>query len=192
MEKVKAIPGFKNFDDIEVCAKVEEAVIKETTLNFAVEFDRDKAYAAVDLDNESLQRYLAVSRAAIESTRWISIFAPDQQPLFVKQIAQYYNFSPRLTGIMCSKQHTPKAVGAHNKTCYWLPNGQPKTNKKKRRSTESRSSDLEMHTPAATLTNEAPALDLSHYKLVNEVWHYCSVDWDSQRKESSLNDGIPS
>ena len=190
MEEVKAIPGFYNLDDLEVCAKVEEAVSKGTTWNFAVEFDSEKAYAALDLKEDILQRYLMVERAPKQSTRWINIFAPDRQPLLVKQIAQRYNFSPRLTGIMCSKQHTPKAVGIQDTTSPSLPNGQPKTNRKKRKSTESRSSDLEMHKTATTLTHEAPALDLSHYKLVDEVWHYCSVDWDPRRKEPSQHDGF--
>ena len=179
------IPGFNDFDDKEICAKVEKAVLKETTLNFVVEFDSDKAYAAVDLDARSLHKYLRVSRAARESTRWINIFAPDQQPLFVKQIAEFYNFSPRLTGIMCSKQDTPKVVGAQDTTSCWLPNDQPKTNRKKRRSSESQSSDIEMHKTNASLTTEAPALDMSHYKLINEVWHYSSVDWDPQREETT-------
>ena len=104
MEAVKNLLGFSDFDVLHNCTDLEEAVLEEKTLNFVIEFDSDKAYAAIDLKDESLRSYLAVNRVAKESTRWINIFAPDQQPSFVKQIAQFYNFSPRLTGIMCPKQ----------------------------------------------------------------------------------------
>ena len=182
MDTIQSIPGFRDFDDAEVCATVEEAVVKETTLNFAVEFDNDKAFAAVDLDSEGLRRYLAVKRAPQRSTRWINIFAPDQQAQSVKHIAQYYNFSPRLTGIMCSKQHTPSTVGTRNSISNSRSDGQPMRTGKICKSMDSLSADLEMHSVNTAGTSEAPALDLSHYRLVNEVWHYSSVDWDAHRK----------
>ena len=28
----------------------------------------------------------------------------------------------------------------------------------------------------------AKGLDLNHYKVINEVWYYCSVDWGSKCK----------
>ena len=182
MQRINAIPGFSDFDELEYFAKVEEAVLKETTMNFAIEFDNEKAFAAVDLDKETVQRYLKRDRAPKGTTRWINVFAPDQQSSFVEEIARYYNFSPRLAGIMSAKQDTPKAVGAQNTSSRFYANGQPKTNRRSRKSTESRSLDLEMHKLGATSTSEAQGLDFSHYKLVNEVWHHCSVDWAPQRE----------
>lgn len=186
MERINTIPGFDDLDQEEAFVRLEEAVLKATTLNFAIEFDNEKASAAVDLNEESLQKYLTTARTSKESTRWINIFAPDQQPLFVKKIAKYYNFSPRLEGIMCAKQHTPRAVGSVSTTSRPLANGQPRTNRGPRKSTENPSIDLEMHNIGTSSTSEAQALDLSHYKLVNEVWHYCSVDWAPQRKTALL------
>ena len=84
MAAASTLPGFNDFDEIKHFEKLEEAVLKETTLNFAIEYDSDKAYAAVNIETETLQRFLAANRAPNASTRWISIFAPDQQPGFVK------------------------------------------------------------------------------------------------------------
>ena len=184
METVKDIQGFLDFDSLNICTDLEDAVMQETTLNFVIEFDSDKAYAAIDIDNDSLQKYLAVKRAPKESTRWINIFAPDQQISLVKQIAQRYNFSPRLTGIMCSKQRTPAAVGAHDPTSGITSNGQPA---RKRKSTEPRSIDLEMLKTGTKSVSETLALDFSHYKLIDEVWHHCSVDWDQRRKSTLVS-----
>ena len=180
MEAVKNLSGFRDFDVLDNCADLEEAVLEEKTLNFAIEFDSDQALAAIDLDDEALRQYLAVNRAPKESTRWINIFAPDQQTSIVKQIAQFYNFSPRLTGIMCSKQHTPSPVGVHDPIPGILLNGQVT---RKRKSTEPRSVDLEMHKTGTKLKSETLALDFSHYKLIDEVWHHCSVDWDPRREQ---------
>ena len=187
METIKTIPAFSDFDLPDICVDLEDAVLQETTKNFVIEFDSDKAYAAIDINDDTLGRYLTVDRAPKESTRWINIFAPDQQPLFVKQIAQFYNFSPRLTGIMCSKQRTPAAVGVHDPKSGTQLNGQPtRQATRNRKTTEPRSVDLEMHKTGARSTSETLALDFSHYKLIDEVWHHCSVDWDARRKEALM------
>ena len=49
-----------------------------------------------------------------------------------------------------------------------------------RRSVETQSLDLEKEGMAVPSTSRPPVLDLSHYKLVEEVWHYCSVDWSNK------------
>ena len=53
------------------------------------------------------------------------------------------------------------------------PHSEPK-------SIESHSLDLEKEGMAIPATFGPPMLDLSHYKLVEEVWHYCSVDWSDK------------
>lgn len=191
MTRINAFAGFNNFDDTETYAKFEEAVLDGSTSNFVIEFDNENASVAVDLDEASLHTYLTTARASRGSTRWINIFAPDQQPLLVKRIAQYYQFSPRLAGIMCSKQYTPRPVGSPSTTTHHHANGQPKSSRTDRTSTESHSFDLEMHNiDGNSISDSHVLLDLSHYKLVNEVWHYNSVDWASHRKIFFFDAGI--
>ena len=50
------------------------------------------------------------------------------------------------------------------------------------KSVESHTSDIEAHEMVNASRSKASGLDLNHYRVVNEVWHYCSVDWGSRCK----------
>lgn len=49
-----------------------------------------------------------------------------------------------------------------------------------RPSIDTHSSNQEVEEKAIPRQVRSPMLDLSHYKVVNQVWHYCSVDWGSK------------
>lgn len=51
-----------------------------------------------------------------------------------------------------------------------------------RKSVESRSGDIEGLHELREFESRAGELDLNYYRLVNEVWHFCSVDWGSRCK----------
>ena len=46
-----------------------------------------------------------------------------------------------------------------------------------RKSTDTHSADLEKDEKGLPVLARFPMLDLNHYKMVNEVWHFYSVDW---------------
>ena len=46
-----------------------------------------------------------------------------------------------------------------------------------RKSTDTHSTDLEKDEKGLPALDRIPMLDLNHYKMVNEVWHFYSVDW---------------
>lgn len=48
------------------------------------------------------------------------------------------------------------------------------------KSVESHSGDIESHHEMEKLKSQAGELDLNYYRLVDEVWHFCSVDWGSR------------
>ncbi len=50
---------------------------------------------------------------------------------------------------------------------------------KERKSMDTHSSDPEAHEMEESHKTDEP-LDLNHYRIVDEVWHYCSVDWGSK------------
>lgn len=52
------------------------------------------------------------------------------------------------------------------------------------RSVESHFGDMEGHHELGE--RESSELDLNYYRLVNEVWHFCSVDWGSRCKFLAL------
>lgn len=49
------------------------------------------------------------------------------------------------------------------------------------KSAESHSDDIESH-EMSYIGSGAGEIDLNFYRLVNEVWHFCSVDWGSRCK----------
>lgn len=50
------------------------------------------------------------------------------------------------------------------------------------KSVESDSGDIEGRCEPEKSDSPPGELDLNYYHLVNEVWHFCSVDWGSQCK----------
>jgi len=50
---------------------------------------------------------------------------------------------------------------------------------KERKSIDTHSSDPEAHEMEESRRDNSP-LDLNHYRIVDEVWHFCSVDWGSK------------
>ena len=52
---------------------------------------------------------------------------------------------------------------------------------KERMSTDKHSLDPEALEMEETRDHDEP-LDLNHYRIVDEVWHFCSVDWGSRCK----------
>ncbi len=52
-----------------------------------------------------------------------------------------------------------------------------------RKSVETQSSDLEMNENEVPHKVHSPAHGLSYWRLVDEVWHYVSVDWGTKCKD---------
>lgn len=49
-------------------------------------------------------------------------------------------------------------------------------------SVDSHSGDIEGHHELTEFESRSGELDLNYYRLVDEVWHFCSVDWGSRCK----------
>ncbi|KAL9130596.1 MAG: hypothetical protein Q9217_001256 [Psora testacea] len=152
------LPGFDNLDDENVYNRCYQAIQSIDTLNFAIEFDSANAYAALNLNARSLQELLDT-----------------------KAIAQKYDFSPRLEGIISSKPLTPRCVDTGlTKHSASAQQAKPSTSKNDRKYMDSQGSDPEKSGLDAQSLLYSSGLDLSHYKLVDEVWHYLSTDWTSK------------
>ena len=93
--------------------------------------------------------------------------------LTLQALASYYEFSPRLLGLMGCDPLKPALV-VHEEH---LNKGQALVRAcKERMSIDRHSSDpeaLELEEPS---DYEKPP-NLNHYRIVDEVWHFCSVDW---------------
>ncbi|KAK4695245.1 hypothetical protein P7C71_g2470, partial [Lecanoromycetidae sp. Uapishka_2] len=158
MAGFNTIPALHDFDDQSVYEHCEEAMLEAETRNFVIEFDSTEARAAINVEDDDMKRLLDI-----------------------KRLAKLYNFSPRLTGIMCSKHNTPNSVPQKAPAHGFRARANKAYNQiiEQRRSIETQSSDLESDEKAGPRQTRSPMLDLNHYKVVNQVWHYCSVDWGS-------------
>ncbi|KAK3176454.1 hypothetical protein OEA41_007777 [Lepraria neglecta] len=150
-------PEMQDFDDAAVYKRYEDAVKNPNTENFVIEFDSENARAALNLDETRMQGFLEKER-----------------------LSARYSFSPRLTGIMCSTHKTPIAVPPTSAFRRLRQRVGLHSHAPERKSMDARSSDIEMDIEGASSPVSSPMLDLSHYKMVNEVWHYFSVDWGTK------------
>ena len=172
--------GFENFDDPNVYRRGAKHVLKANALNFVLEFDSEKAFLALDLQSESITDLLQTELEPTK-TRWINLWSPELQKKTVKALATHYEFSPRTGGIMTSDPDKPAVVTTANQQnrkramLPWL---------KDRSSFDSHAEDVEMTPTREEPPSHATSLDMNHYRIVNEVWYYCSVDWGTKCKGS--------
>jgi hypothetical protein len=174
------VPSFEDFDDKDVYDRYEHALSQAETLNFVIQFDDKNASSALNIKAVDLKEYLKTEQPANSSTRWINIFGPERQKKLVKELSARYRFTPRLLGIMCSDHKTPVPV-----TSLPVQNDlvQDKAQVETQSSSaESTSSDLEKNNGGILGGIHYPTLDINHYKIADEVWHYNSVDWGPKCK----------
>lgn len=147
-----ALPGFKSLDNDEVFKEYREAIFNQETKNIVVEFDDNEAYAARNLDRPQLKELLETQRAPGSVTRWINLFGPEKQTKTIALLAEKYDLSSRLHGIMSTSP----------------PPNPPK------------SSGDKSHKSLGQQRPQSKGVDINHYKLADNVWHFCSTDWSSR------------
>ncbi|MCJ1386640.1 hypothetical protein MMC17_009766 [Xylographa soralifera] len=172
---------FEDFDSKAVFKKCKDAVLSKNTKNFVLEFENLSAQCALDVDSKGFQKLCSSERSAKLSTRWINIWAPETQQESLVAIATHYGFSPRLLGLMKCKPLTPQLVSTaapSSRLDFWHT---PKPRPNLERVFQEKSIDIERdHERIDNPSTQSEAIDLNHYTIVNEVWHYASVDWGSK------------
>ena len=107
--------------------------------------------------------------------------------ILVQAIATHYRFSPRLLGLMKCKPLTPQLVPSvthHSRLDLWH---MQKSRQDLKGAIQEKSIDIERDQGKIdTPPTQNEAIDLNHYTIVNEVWHYASVDW-GDRCETQRN-----
>lgn len=176
MIDIKEHPNFGNFDVEDVYTRCQASILQAASGNFVVEFNSTDAVAARDVGKESMEKFLEAERPNNSTTRWINIWAPEQQRSLVKLLADRYGFSPRLVGIMCSEHNKRDFVPSTPRQSGLLFRGNRKQNLADRSSVET-IADPEKHEKGVTMGFHEPTFNLNHYKVVNQVWHFSSVDW---------------
>ena len=84
---------------------------------------------------------------------------------------------------MCSEHNTP--VVGPEKARPSRSRSRPRTPSRvavDHESVDAHSSDLEKDEHRISEPGQVPMLDMSHYKMIDQVWHFCSVDWGAKCK----------
>ena len=189
---------FVDFDNQNEFNKAFLRAKAHPTKNFVVEFNADQAKCAFDLDESQIGSLLEPrthdappARPATRQTRWIHIWRPEDQKETIRVVAKHYGFSPRLTLSMEADPMTPQPVIntiSRTPSRYrdlLLANRSKRSLAKRKESEKSATPDVESR-DSPGLDTMPSALDLNHYRIVNELWNFTSVDWGHKCKSSSV------
>ena len=183
MASLAHLPHSQDLDDIKSYERLDEALRSVNTGNFVVEFDGEKASSVLNIDEASMENVLQAK--SNRSTIWINILGPERQKDLVKRLAAQYDFSPRLSGLMCS-DHTNAPPLTQTSLHHHHYHHRFREKLGRRASLEIPFTDLEKNSENGVITMPPQTPHISHYKMASEVWHYCSVDWGKKCKTSLL------
>jgi hypothetical protein len=166
------------------------------TANFCLDLGEDDAYCAFDLGSSSYSRLLSSQRPPDLHTRWINIWQPYNQKDILRILGQHYDFSPRLLGLMCSDHVPPrsspstsnmeKSFSTLRSRISHRSKGSKSSSEKSKHKTPSMDSEESIGmTEIMHSTQLEVVRDLSHYQIVEDVWHWSTVDWGRRCKCSS-------
>ncbi|OGE56265.1 hypothetical protein PENARI_c003G04302 [Penicillium arizonense] len=168
------VDKFKDIDDkiqfITAMRRLEDPL----TGNFVLDFGNDDAWCASDLNTEEFKLLLGKPRAKCFGTRWINIWAPEEQKETIKAITTHYGVSERLQGMMCTEPVRPAP-----------PPATPSPKKRFSQSRDFESSIHEIDDPENALKNisdhdqaheSASFKNLTFAQVTDQIWHFSSVD----------------
>ena len=186
---------FRDLDSESLLTECIESIKSVHNYNFIVDFDKKKAQCALNVSASELKAALNDRDARIKQsheTRWINIECPETQDELIKLLADKYGFSNRLRLSMLSDplkpQPQPRRPMSQSRTLgqeLWHPveaHRKRKTAREKKALPELEKqaiakAESEASEAAGSEAGRSKHPDLNHYRLVNDVWHYMSVDW---------------
>ncbi|KAK3068097.1 hypothetical protein LTR53_014598 [Teratosphaeriaceae sp. CCFEE 6253] len=147
-----------------------------TSRNFVVDFSDEASHAAFDLDATSMAQLLALKRPDTSVVRWINVWSPYHQQSLLHLLATRYDFSPRLLGLMCSDPcvRPPLATTSRSERVT----GKARASRRATQSTllEVEKGSDELNDLASVCSGDSVARG-NLYRIVDDVWHYTSVDF---------------
>jgi len=181
--------SFRNFDVERNYELFDRQTRNPNSRNFCIDFGDDDAWCAFDLGSDSYSRLLSTQKPPNLHTRWINLWLPYTQKDTLHALAKHYDFSPRLLGLMCSDPVPPKPKHLETKksssTLRSRRSNKSRKSQKSHKSSNNDSLDSEESIGMAEMMHSTQlemVRDLSHYHIVNDVWHWSSVDWGRRCK----------
>ncbi|MCJ1328269.1 hypothetical protein MMC10_004945 [Thelotrema lepadinum] len=189
--------SFENFDDSAVFERFKRLARSHETQNFVIDFNENQALCAFDLSKDDFESALK-NRVAErndanrqKTTRWINIWCPEKQEGVIKLLADHYGLSPRLALSMQCDPIKPEPVAdplsrEGNRVKQAWQNRSWQTYHQSQLHTGLKAdSDVESHELPSVEARRS--LDLNHYRIVNEIWHFISVDWGHKYTSIGFN-----
>ncbi|KAL5425674.1 hypothetical protein PMIN04_002450 [Paraphaeosphaeria minitans] len=178
------LASFRDFDNQRNFDLFDRQTRNPRSSNFVIDFGDDDAYCAFDLGLHPVSRLLSVPRPANLHTRWINLWVPHLQKDVLHALAKHYDFSPRLLGMMASEPLSPRSSALHSKkSSNTLGSARSRMSQRSKASSASKETDNLDSEESIGMTEMMHSTqldmvrDLSHYHIVNEVWHWSTVDW---------------
>ncbi|CAO2650583.1 Nn.00g018750.m01.CDS01 [Neocucurbitaria sp. VM-36] len=178
---------FRNFDLERNFDLFDRQTRNPRTSNFCLDFGEDDAYCAFDLDASSYSKLLSTPRPQQLHTRWINIWMPYSQKDLIRTLASHFDFTPRLLGTMRSDPVPPRSESLRRKKSSStlrsrLSQKSNKSDSIKARVRQANQTALDSEesigmTEMMHSTQLEVVRDLNHYQLVDDVWHWSTVDW---------------
>ncbi|KAJ5091607.1 hypothetical protein NUU61_006477 [Penicillium alfredii] len=145
------------------------------TRNFVLDFGNEDAWCAADLNTDELKLLLNKPRAKYFGTRWIHIWAPEEQKDTIKAITTHYGVSERLQGMMCTEPvlHRPKPAALPRKRHSQLQD----VDLSPQEPDDLESAYALKNVPDQDEGHEAAKMkSLTFAQVTNQIWHFSSVD----------------
>ncbi|PVH99915.1 hypothetical protein DM02DRAFT_593646 [Periconia macrospinosa] len=177
------ITSFQNLDNQDNFEYFDRLTRNPRSNNFCMDFGDDDAYCAFDLGAHSISQLLSSPRPANLNTRWINIWLPYNQKDTLHALARHYDFSPRLLHLMCDDPSPPKDGHSRMKeSSATLGSKESRRSRKSKRSQKSNEENLDSEesigmTDLMHSTQLEMVRDMGHYNIVDEIWHWSTVDW---------------
>jgi hypothetical protein len=158
------------------------------TRNFAIQFDAVHAHCATNLTEEGVLFFL--NSEIPQDVRCLNFWGSEHQTEAIKQVASCYDISPRLATLLCmktsSKQQTAKLLPPSKNDCssHRIPKALsplPATDLEKALSAQT--SGATSPTSAKPQNSEVTSFG----DVVDNLWHFCSVDWGRRYLYVGLN-----
>lgn len=190
--------SFRDFDNAVNFDAFDRQTRNPHSSNFIIDFGDDDACCAFDLGSDSVSRLLSAPRPGNLHTRWVNLWVPHLQKDVLHVLAKHYDFSPRLLGMMCSEPVAPHQNALRTKqSSNTLGSARSrKSQRSKRSATSKENADLDSEesigmTEMMHSTQLDMVRDLSHYHIVDEVWHWSTVDWGRRCEYIFVGQHIP-
>ncbi|KAK2760773.1 hypothetical protein FQN54_002010 [Arachnomyces sp. PD_36] len=170
---------FQNIDLDRNLPAAKEYFSNPSTKNFVVDFGEEHAWCAPNLEEEDYEALLKAERPSCFGTRWINIWGPELQIPSLRAITEHYGLSARLQKMMMTKPKNPPTPKPDQGSWSGAANEDDSDDEVEERSTHDIEEGLYLK-PTSTWDDAKKKIglgDLSFSDIVNDIWHFSSVDY---------------